>query len=263
MKRVIRTAPANVTACIALAVALSGTSYAAFVLPANSVGTKQLKNRSIQRLDIGRKTIASLRGQRGPQGPAGLQGAQGIPGVQGSQGIQGSQGTQGVQGVQGVQGDVGPTFGRSGASSQLCNPGSATFVVCATTGAIALPAAGRVLLVATSEWDDSDAPVAPNRGACRLRVDGTTTVGPFLVGFGEDTLTHQIGSSGSVTDTAVTAPGRAAHVHVRVRRADRLCRLDPLNDLGGAARRELIARSRSGRGRTRPSPACVASTERC
>jgi hypothetical protein len=97
MKRVIRTAPANVIACIALAVALSGTSYAAFVLPANSVGTKQLKNRSIQRLDIGRKTIASLRGQRGPQGPAGLQGAQGIPGVQGSQGIQGSQAPRGFR----------------------------------------------------------------------------------------------------------------------------------------------------------------------
>jgi hypothetical protein len=38
-----RPTPATVIACIALAVALSGTSYAALVLPANSVGSKQLK----------------------------------------------------------------------------------------------------------------------------------------------------------------------------------------------------------------------------
>jgi hypothetical protein len=189
-----------VIACIALAVALSGTSYAALVLPANSVGSKQLKNRSIQRIDIGRKTIASLRGQRGPQGPAGLQG------VQGTQGVQGAQGIQGIQGNQGVQGDVGPTFGRSGTNSQVCNPGSGSFIVCATTGAITLPVPGRVLLIGTSSWDDSDAVATPNRGACRLRVDGTTTVGPGFVDFGENTLTHQIQSGGSVTDTAVTGP---------------------------------------------------------
>jgi hypothetical protein len=86
MKRVIRTAPATVIACIALAVALSGTSYAAFVLPANSVGTKQLKNRSIQRLDIGRKTIASLRGQRGPQGVGFANSSAALGGASGSLG---------------------------------------------------------------------------------------------------------------------------------------------------------------------------------
>jgi hypothetical protein len=66
-----RPTPATVIACIALAVALSGTSYAALVLPANSVGSKQIKNGSIQRIDLGAKTAASLRGQRGPRGPAG------------------------------------------------------------------------------------------------------------------------------------------------------------------------------------------------
>jgi hypothetical protein len=38
-----RPSPALVVACLALAVSLGGTSYAAFVLPANSVGTVQLK----------------------------------------------------------------------------------------------------------------------------------------------------------------------------------------------------------------------------
>jgi hypothetical protein len=35
--------PALVVSVIALSVALSGTSYAAIVLPANSVGTRQIK----------------------------------------------------------------------------------------------------------------------------------------------------------------------------------------------------------------------------
>jgi hypothetical protein len=89
--------PAIVIACIALAVALSGTSYAALVLPANSVGSKQVKNRSIQRIDLGGKTIASLRGQRGPRG------------LQGPEGLQGIQGIQGLQGPQGLKGDIGPS----------------------------------------------------------------------------------------------------------------------------------------------------------
>jgi hypothetical protein len=200
MKRITRTAPASVIACIALAIALSGTSYAAFVLPANSVGSKQLKNRSIQKIDIGKKTIASLRGQRGPVGPASPQGAQGI---QGAQGAQGGQGIQGSQGLQGDKGDVGPTFGRSGVGGICALPLTPQVNVCASTGAITLPVAGRVLLVA---WDDSDAAAGANRGRCSLRVDGTTTVGPVFVEFGEDTLTHQISSPGSVADSGVSEP---------------------------------------------------------
>jgi hypothetical protein len=39
--------PAMVVACIALIVALGGTGYAAIILPANSVGTKQLKRNAV------------------------------------------------------------------------------------------------------------------------------------------------------------------------------------------------------------------------
>ena len=42
-----RPSPALVVACLALAVALGGTGYAAMVLPANSVGTKQLRNGAV------------------------------------------------------------------------------------------------------------------------------------------------------------------------------------------------------------------------
>ena len=42
-----RPSPALVVACVALVVALGGTSYAAFNVPKNSVGTKQLKNGAV------------------------------------------------------------------------------------------------------------------------------------------------------------------------------------------------------------------------
>jgi hypothetical protein len=86
MTRIARISPATVIACIALAVALSGTSYAAFVLPTGSVGSKQVKNRSIKTVDIGKRTIAALKGQRGPQGPAGVPGPQGPAGIPGPAG---------------------------------------------------------------------------------------------------------------------------------------------------------------------------------
>jgi hypothetical protein len=46
-RRVVTHLRSNVVAYLALFVALGGTSYAALNLPANSVGTKQLKNGSV------------------------------------------------------------------------------------------------------------------------------------------------------------------------------------------------------------------------
>jgi hypothetical protein len=92
-----------VIACIALTVALGGTSYAAVTLPRGSVGTAQLKknavvsakvkNRSLLAVDFKRGQLP--RGARGPQGSAGPQGAAGAAGAQGIQGIQGIQGPPG------------------------------------------------------------------------------------------------------------------------------------------------------------------------
>ena len=48
----LRPSPAMVVACLALLVALGGTGYAAIVLPANSVGAKQLKKGSVERAKI-------------------------------------------------------------------------------------------------------------------------------------------------------------------------------------------------------------------
>ena len=82
---------ANVTASLALFIALGGTGYAAVTLPRNSVGSAQLRNNAVGAKEIRRGAVAparsatarsasatsppstrtSLRGTPGPTGPAG------------------------------------------------------------------------------------------------------------------------------------------------------------------------------------------------
>lgn len=91
MHRILRhrPSPAMVVACIALIVALGGTSYAALNLPRNSVGTKQLRpnavtsgkvrNGSLTSKDFRRSSLP--RGPRGPAGPKGDSAPGAIPRV--------------------------------------------------------------------------------------------------------------------------------------------------------------------------------------
>jgi hypothetical protein len=87
---------ANATSLVALFVALGGTSYAAVKLPANSVGSTQLRNHSITVRKIDRQALASLHGATGAPG---LQGARGVAGPQGAQGLQGPRGAAGPSGT--------------------------------------------------------------------------------------------------------------------------------------------------------------------
>jgi hypothetical protein len=59
MKRILRRlpSPAMVVACIALAVALGGTSYAAIKLPRNSVGTKQLQKNAVVATKLSARSV--------------------------------------------------------------------------------------------------------------------------------------------------------------------------------------------------------------
>src|SRR4051794_20406713 len=77
---------ANVTATLALFIALGGSSYAALKLPRNSVGPTQIRagavrssevrNGSLRTADLSTSTRRALRGATGP---AGAQGAAGAP----------------------------------------------------------------------------------------------------------------------------------------------------------------------------------------
>lgn len=102
-----RLSPATVIACIALLVALGGTSAAAVTLARNSVGTAQLKNSAVTNSKIASNAVTTAkvknhsllrvdfangqipggpRGPVGPPGPAGAAGARGPTGPAGPPG---------------------------------------------------------------------------------------------------------------------------------------------------------------------------------
>jgi hypothetical protein len=90
-----RPSPAMLVALIALFVALGGTSYAALKLPANSVGSAQVINGSLQTGDLAKKTAAALKGKPGQQGSQGTPGATGATGATGAAGATGPAGKDG------------------------------------------------------------------------------------------------------------------------------------------------------------------------
>ncbi|HEV7177688.1 MAG TPA: hypothetical protein VGN29_19495 [Solirubrobacteraceae bacterium] len=59
--RLSRPSPALIVAIIALIVSMGGTGYAAFTLPNNSVGTKQLKNGSVTAAKVKRHSLTGAQ----------------------------------------------------------------------------------------------------------------------------------------------------------------------------------------------------------
>lgn len=99
MKKLLRhrPSPALVVSCIALTVALGGTSYAAIRLPASSVGTKQLKKDAVISAKVKDRSLLAVdfkdgqlprgeRGERGEKGEKGDRGDKGDPGAPGAPG---------------------------------------------------------------------------------------------------------------------------------------------------------------------------------
>jgi hypothetical protein len=84
---------AALIAGIVAAVVAAASSTAATIV----VTSKQIKDGSIQAVDLSAKAKKALKGARGAPGPAGARGAQGPAGVQGPQGIQGPPGAPGIQ----------------------------------------------------------------------------------------------------------------------------------------------------------------------
>lgn len=151
----------HLLAYLALFVALGGTSYAAATLPANSVGTPQLKNHAVTPPKLSASTIKLLKGRRGPTGPTGprgragsrgLVGATGQTGATGATGPAGSTGPTGPTGLSGSTGDTGSTgtTGAAGATSvvarsvdnSLVSGTSTTFVASCNQGEAAVGGGG-------------------------------------------------------------------------------------------------------------------------
>jgi hypothetical protein len=117
--------PAMIVACASLIVALGGVSYAAAVLPKNSVGAAQLQKKAVSRAKLktdavtgakvknGSLMAADFKGGQIPAGPSGPAGPKGDKGDPGAKGPIGDKGLQGIQGQKGDKGDPG-TPGISG-----------------------------------------------------------------------------------------------------------------------------------------------------
>ena len=120
----------TLAAYAALFIALGGTSYAAVALDANSVGSREIKPRSIRTADLhpSARSMSKARvaqtvqdvladpttqvnihvvGEKGDKGDT-VAGPKGDTGRAGDPGTNGAQGAQGQQGAQGIQGEAGP-----------------------------------------------------------------------------------------------------------------------------------------------------------
>jgi hypothetical protein len=110
-------------AFLALFVALGGTSYAALRIPANSIGTKQLRNKAVTLSKINGAAQQALLGRVGPQGPTGLTGSAGAAGKNGTNGANGTNGTNGATHVVVRLGSGSIGAGNIGHVQATCNAG--------------------------------------------------------------------------------------------------------------------------------------------
>ena len=106
---------ANVMATIAVFLALGGGAYAAFKLPNNSVGSKQLKADAVRSSKVkdGSLLAGDFKAGQLPAGPRGEQGPQGVQGEKGNPGTDGTNGTNGTNAtINGVAagGDLSGTY---------------------------------------------------------------------------------------------------------------------------------------------------------
>src|SRR5215218_562128 len=124
--------PAMIVACAALIVALGGVSYAAGVLPKNSVGTAQLQKKAVTGAKLRNDAVTGAKVKNGsliaadfkasqlpagPQGPKGDTGAHGAPGPQGPKGDKGNAGATNVT----KRSAVGPSVAPSNYSNAIAS----------------------------------------------------------------------------------------------------------------------------------------------
>jgi hypothetical protein len=128
---------ANVIASVALFVALGGASYAAIKLPANSVGSKQIKDGAVASADIKNHSIKAGDFKGGlPSGPRGPQGERGAAAAKYWARIKGGTTPSVINGTDGI------TVSRpAGGNAQVTFPADVSN--CAVALTVAGSAAGR------------------------------------------------------------------------------------------------------------------------
>ncbi len=159
---------ANVTATLALIVALGGTSYAAVTLPRNSVDTTQIRNNAVTASKIKANAVTSGKVRDGALLRRDFKAGELSAGPAGPQGLVGPRGPAGAKGDKGDRGDAGASpvtrFARVNSSTELI-AGSPGTTVAADPGEAAWT---RV----TFDRDVSSCTISSMAGA----VDGSNTV---------------------------------------------------------------------------------------
>jgi hypothetical protein len=122
-----------IVACVSLVVALGGVSYAAGVLPKNSVGTTQLQKKAVSRAKLKKDAVTSAKVKNGSLRAADFQAGQLPAGAQGPAGPEGPKGDKGDPGQPGASGltkyavryspDVSVAPGNMNSVTAHCNPG--------------------------------------------------------------------------------------------------------------------------------------------
>ena len=130
-----------VIAFIALLVALGGTSYAVVRLPANSVGSKQIKRGAVKSSDLGSNAVSSGKVRNGSLLATDFAAGQLPSGPAGPAGPAGPTGATGATGATGLQGPPGPTTAAVG-TGQTPDPLSIKF----GNTTLTTPTAGDVLV---------------------------------------------------------------------------------------------------------------------
>jgi hypothetical protein len=178
-----RLSPAMVVACVALLVALGGTSVAAVTaIPRNSVGTPQLKKNAVVSAKVknGSLRAADFAAGQLPAGPAGPPGPAGPAGPGGSQGPEGPQGPAGPQGPQGPSGVI-QAYSATGGGP---NPSPTQQFFGATVSVTVTSPAQRVLVNANNAFGTLGASAgALNLFICYQQPPGpVTSVGNGIIG---------------------------------------------------------------------------------
>jgi hypothetical protein len=176
--------PAMIVACLALAVALGGVGYAAVKLPANSVGTLQLRNDAVTAAKVKNGSLLAADFKRGQI--VGKTGAKGDPGPKGDAGAKGDQGPKGDTG------DRGPSWGDADGVGSGTGPISST---------LKQDGVGSLKLAVTNTGKTSTQ---------RFFVFGRVTVDMTCTSAGDCFKTCTLGVSGSnVSGTIVSFRGKA------------------------------------------------------
>ena len=138
---------ANVTATMALVVALGGTSYAAVALPKNSVGSGQIKKGAVKGPDIKGNAVTTGKVKNGSLLAADFKTGQLPAGAKGNKGDTGPRGDTGPKGDTGLQGPAG-TFGAvtvqfASAAADLADGANASYNVFCPAGQQAIGGGAR------------------------------------------------------------------------------------------------------------------------